>query len=239
MKGSKKLILLVMLCMSMFLTQGCGLVDKVLGKTDYEVQSFDKGWESLAFKGLYSIQYPDYLTIKNPDEVTLNTLKKGSGPSNFNYLKNASRRGMLILGTGSATDFAQIKILAGFPNKVPKLFDNVRLTPAQLVEYNITFENNVKAKNARLGINGKVPTEIKYLVWNKVKIEYVNGINCLTHSYEMQQGDGPIIVNHSYTYFNKDIVYTVMITETKKHIEEHKDIKLIDAIKTFKIVPRT
>jgi hypothetical protein len=238
MKVSKKLLLLVMLCIGMILTQGCGLADKFFGKTDYDVQSFDQGWKSLDFKGLYSIQYPDYLVVKNPDEITLNTLKKGSASSNFDYLKNSGRKGMLILGTKENTDFAQIKILAGFPNKVPKLFDNVRLTPAQLVEYNITFENNVKAKNAQQGINGKRPVDIKYPVWNKVKIEYVNGINCLAHSYEMQQGDGPIIMNHSYTYFNKDVVYTVMITESKKHFEKHQDIKLLDAIKTFKIVPR-
>ncbi|MEG0969573.1 MAG: hypothetical protein RSE47_00525 [Acidaminococcaceae bacterium] len=225
-----KFFKICLVCITMLAVQGCSVFDTFVTK-ETPVKTYS-GWETVTIPGVVTLQVPPTLEPQNPS--LLQKLAKQSADATLTELKQ-NKKQILIWQQKASTGYARIKVNTfATPSNVPLLGERVRMTEKELAAFDADFRQGVQQSNNLPG------TTCTYNNWAPMRIDNINGLDCLTSYYELTQNNQPPVVVYTYIFFNKDLLYNIQLAYAKAEhsVWETPATDLRNTINTMTFVKR-
>lgn len=225
----RKKILLAILCCLIVLA-GCGSTPA----TSRTIRSYD-GWIVVKVGETATFQMPPTLEVQS-DAYRQRTGNLGIKVNNENII--CQQKGLNEQGPGPANKRNYARVLfTTFPMEPagPVYGQKLGLSAKEIKDFEALLRQSI-VKNESNGLGN----QMKFLRWEPLKVETINGIECLHIAYERQLQNNPVVRVDNYKFFNKDKIHNLTISSriSEKNIWHVPGHDIGDIVNTLQIIPR-
>ena len=176
-----------------------------------------QGWTTVNLKDIGTMQIPptmevqtsEYLkqleaSVQNDPDKLVKVQKENAMGLSFNAVI-CQTKGINASGKEPGKDLKFAKVVFSIipvQTKVPSYGKPIGLNEAQIKEFGDITKESIMKNNEFLGTN------LKFLKWEPMKSEIINGAECLHIAYERQLGNEPSVLIDRYIFFDKDRLFT-------------------------------
>ncbi len=203
------------------------------------------GWVSIKIDKVGTLQVPPTMLqqteadVKKELEAAKNDPKKLlTLQRKYTILKQSKS---IVCQATDSSKYARV-VFSSLPvkDKIPAYGRPLGLKEAEIKDFGEITKEGIMA--AAEGVTSKemagaTNSTIKYLKWQPMKSEIINGAECLHIAYEYQQDKEPSVWVDRYTFFDKNVIYTLDVSSrtAEKDLWHAKDKDINNIVQTLNI----
>lgn len=157
------------------------------------------GWRRIVIGSVASLQYPQTIEIQNDN------YRKISGKPSPKYNNIIlQQKGLNKMTPDGRSRYARVLFETNKSELGVHLYDKLVFTKSELKE----FDEIVYKKIVQEGIllNNRI------LARKPLQVININGVDCLYHSYARQMSNQPVVIVHSFVFFNNQYIHKLTIS---------------------------
>lgn len=241
MKQSYKILALFLLSLMLF---GCLFGEDKTPKRPI-AQTY-KDWITVDVKGVGTFQIPPTMEVQT-DEFR-NAALKSANKLGSEAIIEAQKQRALASQLGSVICQQKGLNSEGVEGKASKNYARVVFSTIKVKDQKVpTYGHALGLKAEDIKSFGEItkegiianekPLSMKYVKWEPMKSEIINGAECLVLSYDRQFKDNPIVHVDRYTFFDEDRIFVMEISSrvSEKDIWHAKDKDINDIVTTLSV----
>ena len=182
------------------------------------------GWNTITIGDVASLQYPPTMEVQNDKYRSILGTK---APGHNEVI--IQQYGLNDMTPEGRSRYARVLFKTKNSDiKVP-LNEKLTFSKSDLDELSTVFYDSLKPEMNL--ISGRILTK------EPTQIKTINGIDCLYNSYTRQIKNKPVVIVHSYHYFNNQYIHQIMISyrESEKSYWNAPDNDIRNVVNTLKI----
>lgn len=182
------------------------------------------GWKTISIGEVASLQYPPTMEVQNDKYRSIT-----GSPTPGNNDIHLQQYGLNDMTPEGRSRYARVLFNTKNSDVRVSLYEKLKLTRTELDELNTTFYDSLKPEMKML--SGKILTK------EPTQVKTINGIDCLYNTYTRQLKNNPVVIVHSYHFFNNQYIHQIKISyrESEKTYWTAQGNDIRNVVNTLKI----